>query len=94
MRGNEKYARFSRTYFDEEYLGFEKLLNNPDLLLESDELGFISALWLYMTPQYPKPSAHEVVTGFFEPNAVDIQNSVGNNFGTTIAIFGKSKDLL
>ena len=47
-----------------------------------------------MTPQYPKPSAHEVVTGFFEPNAVDIQNSVGNDFGTTIAIFGKSNDLL
>ena len=49
-------------------------------------LGFMSAFWHYMTPHYPKPSAHEVITGFFVPNTVDLDNSATISFGTTIDI--------
>ena len=42
-----------------------------------------------MTPHYPQPSAHDVVTGYFTPNAVDIEHHLGNDFGTTIKIFAE-----
>ena len=51
-----------------------------------------SALWYYMTPQFPKPSAHDVITGIFEPNDdVDKKNNVGHDFGTTIDIMAQDK---
>ena len=51
------------------------------------ELVFTSALWYYMTPKYPMPSAHAVMTGIFKPNEVDKRTGADNNFGSTIAIF-------
>ena len=42
-----------------------------------------------MTPQFPKPSAHDVVTGFFVPNNRDTNLNAGNNFGTTIPIMAQ-----
>ena len=45
-----------------------------------------------MTPQYPKPSAHDVVTGFWTPNSVDINLYAGNTFGTTIGIMAQDRD--
>jgi hypothetical protein len=39
-----------------------------------------------MTPQYPKPSVHDVITGFMEPTAADTANGIGANFGTTVNI--------
>ena len=39
-----------------------------------------------MTPHYPNPSVHDVVTGWFSP---DIDTSSGLNFGTTIAIMAQ-----
>lgn len=44
-----------------------------------------------MTPQFPKPSAHDVVTGLFVPNQLDINYGIGNNFGTTIAIMAQDE---
>ena len=29
---------------------------------------------------------HDVMTGFFVPNAIDIANNIGDTFGTTINI--------
>ena len=45
-----------------------------------------SGIWFYMTPQDPKPSMHDVMTGFFVPNAIDIAANVGAKFGTTTNI--------
>lgn len=42
-----------------------------------------------MTPQYPKPSAHAVITGFFKPNLKDATSGADNNFGSTIAILAQ-----
>ena len=53
---------------------------------------FASALWLYMTPPFPKPSAHDVMTGFFKPNRKDISYGAGNYFGTTIHIMAQDSE--
>ena len=53
---------------------------------------FASVLWLYMTPQFPKPSAHNVITGIFKPNASDMAFGAGNNFGTTIHIMAQDSE--
>ena len=45
-----------------------------------------ASIWFYMTPQTPKPSMHDVMTGFFEPNAADTTAKLGANFGTTTNI--------
>lgn len=50
---------------------------------------FASVFWLYMTPHYPKPSAHDVITGFFKPNDSDLYFGAGNNFGTTTHIMAQ-----
>ena len=42
-----------------------------------------------MTPHFPKPSAHDVITGIFEPNQRDLDFGIGNDFGTTIAIMAQ-----
>jgi len=62
------------------------LLQNPDIVHSDPYTVFTSALWFYMTPQYPKPSQHEAVTGFMVPTASDIAAGLGNNFGTTVDI--------
>lgn len=39
------------------------LLNQPDLVAQDAVLAFKTALWFWMTPQFPKPSCHDVMTG-------------------------------
>merc|ERR1719210_439162 len=46
-------------------------LENPDLILQP-EYVLSAAMWFYMTPQSPKPSMHDVVTGCWTPNANDL----------------------
>ena len=58
-------------------------------------MSWISALWFYMTPQWQKPSAHEVITGLFKPNEKDSRTfNAGNNFGTTIALLAQDTEPL
>ena len=45
-----------------------------------------AAIWFYMRPQDPKPSMHDVMTGFFEPNQIDLDNNMEATFATTINI--------
>ena len=45
-----------------------------------------------MTPQYPKPSAHAVMTWFFNPNVIDVSAGADNNFGSTIAILAQDEE--
>jgi len=45
-----------------------------------------AGIWFYMTPQDPKPSMHDVMTGFFEPNDKDDQVNITATFGTTTNI--------
>ena len=34
-------------------------------------VSFKTALWFWMTPQSPKPSCHDVITGAWTPSAAD-----------------------
>ncbi|XP_031094733.1 basic endochitinase-like [Ipomoea triloba] len=47
------------------------LLNNPDLVANNAVISFKTALWFWMTPQPPKPSSHDVITGKWTPSAAD-----------------------
>ena len=47
-------------------------------------LALASAIWYYMTPVPPKPSMHEIVTGFYVPNAYDTSQGITSGFGATI----------
>ena len=65
---------------------------NPSRVKEDGVLAFTSALWQYMTPTDPAPSAHDVVTGRWEPNASDLQNGIGRSFGlTTQILYGEDE---
>lgn len=48
-----------------------KLLSDPDLILKDPVVAFETAIYFWMTPQGIKPSAHEVITGKWEPSAAD-----------------------
>nr|AHY24795.1 endochitinase [Triticum aestivum] len=47
------------------------LLNNPDLVATNATVSFKTALWFWMTPQSPKPSSHDVITGRWSPSGAD-----------------------
>jgi hypothetical protein len=62
------------------------LLENPELVHEDGFLAMAAGIWFYVTPQDPKPSMHDVMTGFFIPNSADVAANIGATFGTTINI--------
>ena len=63
------------------------LLAKPDRVASEGWLAFASALWVYMTPQSPKPSMHDIVTGFWQPNEADLAAGFKLGFGATINVF-------
>ena len=83
------YGKFSKAYFDDEFYGENRLLEFPNILLDNVQASFSAALWFYMTPHFPKPSAHDVITGLFKPNDRDREFGIGNDFGSTIAIMAQ-----
>ncbi len=62
------------------------LLHDPDLVTSSPEVTFRTALWFWMTPQAPKPSAHDVMTGGYQPSPEDAKAGRVEGFGLTIDI--------
>lgn len=47
------------------------LLQNPDLVATDPTISFKTAIWFWMTPQPPKPSSHDIITGRWKPSAAD-----------------------
>ena len=62
------------------------LLKNPERVVEDGYTALSAALWFYMTPQSPKPSMHDVMSGLFKPNSVDSNQGIKGGFGSTINI--------
>lgn len=62
------------------------LLNDPDMLERDGVLGLMTGIWFWMTPQPPKPSCHQVITGIWEPKAGGANAEYNGNFGLTIII--------
>ena len=91
MKWNYNYGRFS----DAVYPGYPKdkmnIMMHPENL-ESGILGFLSALWIYMTPRSPMPSMHEIATGFYHPNEHDELSKIFPAFGATTNVFNGNKE--
>jgi chitinase len=68
-----------------EVLGLE-LLQDPDLVTLDGVIAFRTALWFWMTPQAPKPSAHAALLGTWQPTAIDTAAGRKSGFGMTVNI--------
>jgi predicted chitinase len=62
------------------------LLNNPGLVETDPVVAFKTAIYFWMTPESRKPSAHDVMTGKWQPNAADKAKGRAPGFGMTILI--------
>ncbi|MBQ6569715.1 MAG: Ig-like domain-containing protein [Clostridia bacterium] len=62
------------------------LLANPERVCEDGVVGFMTGIWFWMTPQPPKPSCHQVITGIWNPKAGAVNAEYNGNFGLTIVI--------
>jgi hypothetical protein len=79
---NYNYGQFSEAWYGDK----NTLLKNPDLLSENAILSFASAIWFWMTPQFPKPSCHDIMVNNWKPTANDIQKNRLPGFGATINV--------
>ncbi|MEF2243792.1 chitinase [Paenibacillus sp. IITD108] len=65
----------------------DKLLKQPELIVNDGKLGYMTAILFWMTPQPPKPSAHDVMIGNWSPSESDISKGLSQpGFGITIMI--------
>ena len=64
----------------------KKLLNNPELVETDPVIAFKAAIYFWMTPETYKPSAHDVMTGKWQPNSIDKAKGRTPGFGMTINI--------
>jgi len=85
---NYNYGPFSTAMFGDSAI----LLNDPDRIIRDGWLAFSSAFWFYMTPQPPKPSMHDVVTGRWQPNSHDSAAGRLPGFGVLIMIINGAQE--
>lgn len=64
----------------------EPLLAQPELVATDGAIAFRTGLWFWMTAQSPKPSAHAVMAGVWQPTADDLAKGRAPGFGMTIDI--------
>jgi chitinase len=89
---NYNYGSFSKVLGESNYESKMYLLEHPDEAASSGYVAFQAGLWFWMTPQSPKPSMHDVITGFWQPNSADrsagmkTSNNGLNCFGITTNI--------
>ena len=79
---NYNYGQFSEAWFGNKQV----LLDDPDRLATDSVLSFASAIWFWMTPQYPKPSCHQVMSGEWTPTADDGVKGRKPGFGATVNV--------
>jgi len=92
---NYNYGAFSEAWFGNK----DTLLGDPDRLTRDPVLSFGSALWFWMTPQSPKPSCHQIMSGEWSPTSDDLAKGRLPGFGATVNVInggvecGTGKDL-
>ncbi|XP_039843809.1 chitinase 1-like [Panicum virgatum] len=62
------------------------LLSDPDMVARDAVVSFKTAVWFWMTPQAPKPSCHDVMTGQWSPSANDLAAGRVPGYGLTTNI--------
>ena len=76
---NYNYGQFGAA------LGLD-LLSKPQLVTSDGVVAWKTALWFWMTPQSPKPSAHDVMVGKWAPSSADLAAGRKPGFGMTVNI--------
>jgi len=79
---NYNYGQFSEAWYGDK----DTLLQHPEFLSKDPLLSFASALWFWMTPQFPKPSCHDIIIGKWIPNAMDTIKGRLPGFGATVNV--------
>ncbi|MFA5046359.1 MAG: chitinase [Paludibacter sp.] len=79
---NYNYGQFSEAWFGSK----DSLLQHPEWLAKDPVLSFASAIWFWMTPQFPKPSCHYIMTGHWKPTDNDLQKGRVPGFGATVNV--------
>ncbi len=79
---NYNYGQVSEFLFGDKNV----LINNPEQIVQDGALAFQTAIWFWMTPQFPKPSAHDVMVGNWTPTPYDQERNRKSGFGMTINI--------
>ncbi|GGX18227.1 glycoside hydrolase family 19 protein [Aquimarina muelleri] len=79
---NYNYGPASEFIFGDKQI----LLDNPEKVIEDAALAFQTAIWFWMTPQYPKPSAHNVMVNKWMPNDLDKTKNRVPGLGMTVNI--------
>lgn len=79
---NYNYGQFSEVWFGSK----DSLLQHPDLLSKDPVISFASAIWFWLTPQYPKPSCHDIIIGKWVPTDDDFAKGRIPGFGATVNV--------
>ena len=92
---NYNYGQFSEAWYGTK----DSLLLHPERLAQDPIMAFASAIWFWMTPQFPKPSCHDIMLGTWQPTAQDSAKGRLPGFGATVNVVnggvecGKATDL-
>ncbi|MCL2599253.1 MAG: InlB B-repeat-containing protein [Firmicutes bacterium] len=80
---NYNYGFFSQLIFGDKNV----LLKNPELVCQDGEIGIMSAIWFWMTPQAPKASCHDIMLNKYVFNPNDPwEKNYENCFGLTMVV--------
>ncbi|RJE91126.1 chitinase [Paenibacillus sp. 1011MAR3C5] len=83
MSWNFNYGLFSSIIYGDKNV----LLNKPEILAQDGKVGYMTAILYWMTPQDPKPSAHDVIINKWKPTQEQIDKGLGDRgFGVTIMV--------
>jgi len=92
---NYNYAQFSEAWYGTK----DTLLQHPEYLSKDAVVSFASAIWFWITPQFPKPSCHDIMVNKWIPNENDQLKGRLPGFGATVNVInggvecGSGKDL-
>ena len=87
LKGNYAYGVYSNRYLGSKHY----LLQNPDMIEESDFLLLGTMFNKYMTPNFPRPSMHDVMVGNWTPDADATAAGLVGPFAVTSVIMGGDK---
>ncbi|UTW68177.1 T9SS type A sorting domain-containing protein [bacterium SCSIO 12643] len=79
---NTNYGQVSAFLYGDKQV----LLDNPENVLLDGAVAFQTAIWFWMTPQYPKPSAHDIMVENWQPTAAQVSAGIVPGFGATVNI--------
>lgn len=80
---NFNYGLFSSIIYGDKSV----LLSKPEIVAQDGKVGYMTAILFWMTPQAPKPSAHDVIVNKWKPTKADMAKGLGmRGFGVTIMV--------